>query len=313
MNADPIVLEPGSPQWQGEMTASKVAAVLGLSPWDSPFSLWYKMAGYVEPEPQTDQQSRGHYLEPAVVAWLRDQYQLTIAPGGCWRHKRRRWQVSTPDRLAVGPPWEEDGLFYSGTALAIVEAKTAADWEAWGPDGSDEIPPYYRAQVVWQCDTLGLDTAYVGVLLPRLEFRGYVIHPARGEAKYIRDACRTFLDSLQAGVPPDIVNSPANGETYRVLKALNPLVDKEAGPVQVTEEEARAYCHAVERYKSSKDVHDYERNLMAQRMGTAAKAVVVVGDAVRTVAYRQGGAVGVDPYVKAPPVARLPYRLEEGE
>ena len=30
---------PGSPEWQRLMTASKVAAVLGLSPWQSPRNL----------------------------------------------------------------------------------------------------------------------------------------------------------------------------------------------------------------------------------------------------------------------------------
>jgi hypothetical protein len=37
VNADPISLVPGSAEWLREMTASKVAAVLGLSPWESPF------------------------------------------------------------------------------------------------------------------------------------------------------------------------------------------------------------------------------------------------------------------------------------
>jgi len=38
-------LEPGSAGWYQFMTASKVAAAMGLSPYESPFSLWHRMAG----------------------------------------------------------------------------------------------------------------------------------------------------------------------------------------------------------------------------------------------------------------------------
>lgn len=308
MDATLIRLRPGTPAWQSEMTASKVAAVLGLSPWDSPLSMWYKMAGYVPPEPQKANQERGHYLEPAVAQWVADQYGLTIYAGRCWRNRGRPWQVASPDRLVYEHRSRRQLV---ESPVAVLEAKTAADWEEWGPDGSDEVPGYYRAQVVWQCDTLGLDTGYLGVLLPRLAFRGYVIHPAPGEAQFIRDRCRDFLDSIEAGNPPDI---DGHDETYRVLRKLNPDVDKDDW-VAVAPDEARAYCNAVERLRIAEDEHTYERSLMAKRMGKASRAVVdeelPEGAKPRVVAYRQAGAAGVDPYVKPPQTARLPYRLGE--
>ena len=36
---------PGSPAWTRRITATKVAAILGVSPWDSPRSMWAKMRG----------------------------------------------------------------------------------------------------------------------------------------------------------------------------------------------------------------------------------------------------------------------------
>jgi putative phage-type endonuclease len=149
VDADPISLTPGSPEWLRELTASKVAAVLGLSPWESRFSLWYRMSGALFPEPQTPQQERGLYLENAVVAWLADQYRLTVVPGLCWRNHARSWQVASPDGLVVPgdvkmwPPLH---------ATAVVEVKTAAKFEEWGPYGSDEIPAHYRAQAVWHLE-----------------------------------------------------------------------------------------------------------------------------------------------------------------
>ena len=36
---------PGSAEWSRRMTASKVAGVLGLSKWASPYSTWLRMKG----------------------------------------------------------------------------------------------------------------------------------------------------------------------------------------------------------------------------------------------------------------------------
>ena len=66
-------LDPGSPGWLRLMTASKVAAILGVSQWDSPRSMWHRMRNELPAEPQSTVQSRGHYLEPAVLAWWADQ------------------------------------------------------------------------------------------------------------------------------------------------------------------------------------------------------------------------------------------------
>jgi putative phage-type endonuclease len=283
VNADPISLVPGSAEWLREMTASKVAAVLGLSPWESPFSLWYRMKGALAPEVQNAAMERGHYLEDAVARWVQDQHVLTLRAGGCWRNRSRPWQVSSPDRLAITPrgtPYEVRG---------VVEVKTAADWEKWGPDGTDEVPPYYRAQAVWQCDTLEVDTAYMGVLLPRLELRSYVLHPAEGEAEFIRERVRDFLDSLAADVPPDV---DGHSETYSTLRALHPGID--GTEVDLDPDLAQRYARAVLTLRAAEDEHTYARSLVAAAMGDAQKGML---DG-RKVAGRQPGPKG-SPYVKA--------------
>lgn len=291
--ADPIELEPGTEEWLREMTASKVAAVLGLSPWESRFSLWYRMKGVVDGKRQTASMERGHYLEDAVARWLADQVGVVMTAGGCWRNRARPWQVASPDRLcggATGPLHVE----------ALAEVKTAADWEHWGPDGSDEIPPYYRAQVVWQCDTLGLDTAHVGVLLPRLHLRAYTLHPADGEAEYVREEVRAFLDSLAADEPPEV---DGHKETYVVLRNLHHLIEDRDEDVPLPL--AREYRSAVLALRAAEDAHAEARARMAAHMGKARRAVV---DG-RVLAIRQTNGRG-DPYVKA--TDRMPALEEEG-
>lgn len=301
MHADPIVLVPGTPEWLREMTASKVAAVVGLSPWQSRFSLWYEMAGAVPHAGPTPQMDRGHYLEPAVAQWLADQYGLTLEPGRCWRNGERPWQVASPDRLARASVVQPTDGLVSAPAYrqppgyeAVVEVKTEADYGEWGPDGTDEIPPHYRVQAVWQCDTLGLDTAYVGVLLPRLEFRGYVIHPAPGEAEWLRTEARAFLDSLAAQEPPDVDKHSA---TYATLRTIHPTIvpkGTEGSDVPVTAELAVPYAQSVLGLRAAEDHYNLMRNKLADHMGTARRAVYDE----RTLAIRQPGPTGT-PYPKA--------------
>lgn len=286
--ADPIELEPGSPEWLREMTASKVAAVLGLSPWQSRFSLWYEMAGQVPHGDGTAQMARGHYLEDGIARYVADQYGFNVGPGLCWRNRERPWQVASPDRLAY--PVYDGAHLHPDRATAVVEVKTAADWEHWGPDGSDEIPVYYRAQAVWQMDCLGVDTAYVGVLLPRLELRSYVLHPVEGEAEFIREEARAFLDSLAAGDPPDV---DKHSETYSTLRALHP--DIVGGEVPLDPELAYAYAHAVVDLRRAEDEHTLQRSRVAAAMGDAKTAVV---DGVTVATRTPAPKTGV-PYVAA--------------
>jgi putative phage-type endonuclease len=294
--ADPIELYPGTDEWVREMTASKVAAVLGLSPWQSPFSLWYEMAGAIEHAGPTTAMQRGHYLEDAIARWLGDQHGVELLPGLCWRSRTRPWQVASPDRLVLKGSWPPDGghEHWSDQYAAVAEVKTAADFEHWGPDGSDEIPVYYRAQAVWQMDTLGLDTAYVGVLLPRLELRSYVLHPAPGEAEFIREKARAFLDSLAAGDPPDV---DTHSQTYAVLRKLHPSIvaeGTEGWQVDLPLPLARGFAQSVFGLREAEDEFNLQRSRVARYMGDAARGVYEG----RNVALRLPGPKGTA-YVKA--------------
>lgn len=283
-------LQPGTPEWLQLMTASKVAAVLGLSPWESRFSLWHRMAGQLDAKPETAQTQRGHYLEDAVVAWLSDQYpDLRFGRTGTWVNKARPWQSATPDRIAR--------VAGGRKAVGVAEVKTAADWEEWGPDGSDEIPPYYRCQLVWQMDCLGLPAGYVAVLLPRLQFRGYVVHHDQGEADWIRGEVQAFLDSLPGGPAEQVPDIDDHDETYVAIRQLHPdIVDEQA---EIPFDLARDYCASVLALRAAEDEHQLRRSQLAARMGDAKKAVVrTAQDVVVPIAGRQSQA-GRTPFVKA--------------
>lgn len=248
----------GGPEWLRVMTASKVAAVLGLSPWESRFSLWHRMAGLVEPQLDSDEKRRGHYLEPAIIRWWADQHRDhdVVLPGGTYR---REWMVASPD-----------GMVYQGDVRSVLEVKTAADGEPWGADGSEDIPVYYRAQVMWQMDVLGVKTAHVAVLLPYLEFRQYVIPFDADEAAYIRTEARAFLESLPGGPAEARPRIDEHAATYEVVRELHPDIDPE--DVDLPDDLATAYITAVQRCKDAEAAKRHHTAVVADLMGNARRA-----------------------------------------
>lgn len=208
-------MTPGSPEWLRVVTASKVAAILGLSPWDSPRSLWHKMRGDVPSDAGNDATRRGHYLEPAILAWWRDQHQVSD-PLEEWHEQPTYllgdWAAATPDAVALlcddAEGWER----------VLVEAKsTAQEW--------DELPAYYLTQVIWQMHVSGVHRCYVPVIGPRLTFTEYVVDYAdhTEDAALIEMRCREFWESLDTETPPPLDDTVP---TYEAVRRVHPDIER---------------------------------------------------------------------------------------
>ena len=145
MNAPQTAFAPDRTTYLG---GADVAAVLGLSPWLSPFMLYQKKIGaYVEEVTPAKQKifDRGHRWEPIVVEMLVDElrdrgHDVEIIA------RNQRYQDSEYPFLAAEIDLElrVDGEEVNG------EAKTVSQFavKAWGDEDSDEIPIYYAAQVM---------------------------------------------------------------------------------------------------------------------------------------------------------------------
>lgn len=291
-------LEPGSPDWLRVMSASKIAAAVGLSPYESRFSLWHRMAGML-PQPDLDPRlARGHYLEPGIRAWFADQHpDWTVLPGGCWAHPDEPRFTASPDgRLAL--PADAG----SCAEHRLLEIKTAADSDEWGPAGSDEIPVGYRCQLQWQMDVLGLEVAHVAVLLPFLEMREYVIAYDPDDAATLRTAGREFLDSLPDGPHPQRPDIDTHDATYEAVRQLHPDIDRERD-VELRADLALRYLAAEQALRRAKAEHQQAKSELLDAMGSARRALYLD----RPIAMRKparGGAVALtctDPDVKDQP------------
>lgn len=197
--------KPGTLEWASKVTASKVAAILGLSPWESPYSMWLTMRGDIGPDDSNNAEAkkRGHYLEGGVVAWWLDQHpEISEGVVGIELQAYRErddWAAATPDLLT--------------TSGVVLDAKTAASADDWG----DEPPAYYIVQSLWQMWVCGADVAYIAVLFgrPQLAFREYRIERDDDLIEHIVTRCREFYDSLALDEAPDLSDHPAEYDAVR--------------------------------------------------------------------------------------------------
>ncbi|MGW1135684.1 YqaJ viral recombinase family nuclease [Streptomyces griseoluteus] len=214
-------LTPGTAAWEEArtgltITATEIAAVVGLSPWMSRFSLWHKKAGLPTPPFEMNPAVEwGNRLEDAVADKWQDEHPGQLAaPAGTWRHRNRKWQRATPDRLIYPQPGADFDV--AEKAQALLEVKTSPFGDDWGPTGSDTIPIHYRCQVMWQMDTLGLHRTHIAVLISGHDYREYTVDYDEAEARTLRDAAEWFLHDVRNGVRPDIDGDTATYQTIRV-------------------------------------------------------------------------------------------------
>ncbi|MFF1348458.1 YqaJ viral recombinase family protein [Streptomyces sp. NPDC058322] len=274
---------PGTPEWDRAraglcITATEIAAVMGLSPWASRFSLWHKKAGLPTPPFEGNPAVEwGNRLEPVVAKKFADEHpELELRTTGTWRHRDRDWQRATPDRIA------QDRL---------VEVKTSPFGDGWGPSGSDEIPIYYRCQVQWQLDTLGLDVCHVALLVSGHDYREYVVEYDETDARVMREAAERFLDNVRQGNRPPIDGADATYQTIRVQP-----VGREDRDVEISAEYAADYEIAQQAYRAADTELTRARGQILDAIGTGYRAVH--GD--RRIAYRtvkdDGTTLALQPY-----------------
>jgi putative phage-type endonuclease len=258
---------------RGGITASEIAVVMGLSPYESPFALYHRKLGILPPPEDTDAMRIGRHLEYLVCEMFGERHPEFVQLGdgrGLWRHPDRRWQMATPDRLLHEHHGEPRGW---SPPIAVLEAKTAASYDGWGNGDSDEIPVHYRCQVLWQMDVMGTGTAFVACLfLHARQLRVYEITldaAAKDDLELMRREAQWFLfHHVAAKNAPDVDWRPA---TTEALKTLHPLIEDRH--VVVPARLAARYRAACKAVKAAERRKALTENLIRARLGTASRVM----------------------------------------
>ena len=165
--------------------ASEVAAILGLSPWETPFSLWLKKTHQVPPTEETDAMRRGHYLEDAVVQWWMhetgEQVIKASAADIIYVHPQFPYMRVTPDRIVKG-------------RKKLLEVKSTAI------NMGDTIPDYYLAQVTYQMYVTGIHEAELIYIQGGLTFGRFIVDYDEAFANFIASEVTAFWEENILGM-----------------------------------------------------------------------------------------------------------------
>lgn len=192
----PIIIRPKShEEWlkarEDGIGASEVAAILGLSPWETPFSLYLKKTHQVPPTEENDAMRRGHYLEDAVVQWWMhetgEQVIKASAADIIYVHPEHPYMRVTPDRIVKG-------------RKKILEVKSTAI------QMGETIPDYYLAQVIYQMYVTGIHQAELIYIQGGLTFGRFIVDYEEEFANLIAERVTEFwMENVLGGKEPDAI------------------------------------------------------------------------------------------------------------
>lgn len=207
--------ESGSQAWHdlrnapGVIGGSEAGVILGLSAFESPYTLWAKKRGLIPSGDTSPAMEWGSRLEAVILERFAEGRSGQVYDKiGTWENKARPWQRANPD-----------GLLFEDGAWALVEIKTARDEAYWkDEDGQLQVPPSYVAQVQWYLSCLGLDKAYVAVLFGGSRYHEFEITGNLFEQELAIAKCEEFLPYLNGEAEPEYsapYNITADALRYR--------------------------------------------------------------------------------------------------
>lgn len=220
------------------LCASDVPAILGHDPYRTPTDAWLDKMGLLEEAKSGDQAEVGNWLEDGVIEWAES---LLAQPSSMVVLHRQQWVVAQNGVMAA----TLDAARLNGLAnpREPVEAKVWRDFkDEWGPDGSDQVPPYVLAQVHAQCICTGSKIAYVAAFLKgyyNIRRALYVIRPSQENLDEVEKYCLWWWTTHVIGDkrPPETPSLDV-AQRIRRRKGITATVEPEVAAMVVETGEA---------------------------------------------------------------------------
>ena len=179
--------------------ASEVAAVVGLSPWESPFSLWLRKTGQVPPLEENTAMHMGHLLEGVVVTLWEEKTGWKAVKSSAkdiiYQDPEHPWRKVTPDRIAyeIG----EDGK----RRKVLLEIKTTrTDFDP------DDLPNHYLCQCQYQMHVTGIHVCYLCWLVSGFTYgHARIEYDPEFAAWLVENVDNFYNECVKGGKEPDLI------------------------------------------------------------------------------------------------------------
>lgn len=210
---------------------SEITSVLGLNPYETPYSLWEKKTGRVESFAGNKFTEMGNYLEPVVAQIFEDKTGLELYGSGNnhYTHPEYSFCIGTPDRFVKGKHGD-----------AVLEIKTTQKAPA-----KEDIPLNWYFQNIWYQGITGKKRGYIAWLSRGVDF-DFVEVDFNEEifTEMIEQAAKFWTENVLADVAP----APIRKED--ILK----IVSKVKGNKELNEDAARHHYQIKENNRKIKEL-----------------------------------------------------------
>jgi predicted phage-related endonuclease len=263
---------------------SDIAAVLGVSRWQTPYGLYHEKTAQGPPQLDPEKEKffrRRKMLEPVIIDIGRVEYGLDII--------QRNQVHADPQydwmRAEIDFEWRDDD-----GSIQNADAKSASPFtrDKWGIEqGDDEIPMEYTAQFLWGQMVTGRELTLCVTLIGTDDARIYRVKRDDSLIAHMRSEALKFWERVQERRPPPITT----------LADARLAFPRDAGSTVVANPEI---CEALQslaelnlEIKTAEMKADELKAKIEAHMGTAAYLVDDQGDKLATWKTQQRAAYSV--------------------
>jgi len=211
-------------EWRrGGIGGSDIAALVGLSRYASPTSLYYEKTGLLARDHEdTERQRIGRRMEGLLAEEFRDRTGLyCVGAQTLWANPDYAFARCTLDGFATETPDIDDAA-----VLGTVQFKT--DGRFGWPDG---VPPNIRAQCVWEMGVTGLPNSWLVVMFAGFRIQVYEIPfdaDAANDWLFMLSTATEFWDRVTTGDPPPPDDHEATTRALEAVHEPDPTLERDA-------------------------------------------------------------------------------------
>lgn len=240
--------------------ASEVAALLGLSPWESPTSLWAKKTGrVVDDGKEPEWQEWGNRIEPLICDKYAEETGREVVDHGRFAVR----YSETCEHLSA--TLDREVIAFDGRGNGCMDAKNVNAFKA--SEWDDGPPLIYQVQLQAQMEVTGYAWGSLACLIGGNTFKWADVERNEAFIAVMRRKVAEFWKLVETDTPPPVDGSLSTAE---VLRKLYP---KDSG-------ETIALPGSADVWTDELEVCDREIKLLeARRMETRNKIMAAIGDA----------------------------------
>ena len=259
--------------------ASDAAAILGESPWQSPYSIWANKVHGIDLFEESERMKWGTVLEPVIAEEFTIWAESNIPNYGgisgdgktLYRSKAYEFIGASPDRFVCDVNGNNIGLL----EIKTTDGRNSADWK-------DAPPLQYQIQVQHQLYVTGLVDAWIAVLIGGNRFQVYpVARNDRFIEVLIREERHFWQSDVETETPP-----PTDGHsaTTAALKLLHP--NDTGGEIELEADEWLPKLDRLERIKAARKRLDEQESVIQNELKSVIQDSTFAHVGEKTVSFK---------------------------